>query len=107
MNVGVVLMNSTTIKVNWAAVNKETVRGNLMGYKVLLLYLICSFIFSPCPLESYIFEVYSQGSQTLAWQGVLFSVKVVMRKAFFILEDLTFRMYHTAVTCFAFSLLGL
>ncbi|XP_034393183.1 neural cell adhesion molecule L1.2 isoform X2 [Cyclopterus lumpus] len=36
MNVGVVLMNSTTIKVNWAAVNKETVRGNLLGYKVYL-----------------------------------------------------------------------
>ncbi|TNN56957.1 Neural cell adhesion molecule L1 [Liparis tanakae] len=36
MNVGVVLMNSTTIKVNWAAVNKDTVRGNLVGYKVYL-----------------------------------------------------------------------
>ncbi|XP_032376806.1 neural cell adhesion molecule L1.2 isoform X1 [Etheostoma spectabile] len=36
MNVGVELMNSTTITVNWAAVDKETVRGHLLGYKVYL-----------------------------------------------------------------------
>lgn len=36
MNVGVVLMNSTTIRVNWAAVDKEKVRGHLLGYKVYL-----------------------------------------------------------------------
>ncbi|XP_029291136.1 neural cell adhesion molecule L1.2 isoform X2 [Cottoperca gobio] len=34
MNVGIELMNSTTIRVNWAAVDKETVRGHLLGYKV-------------------------------------------------------------------------
>uniref|UniRef100_A0A8C4HYA2 Neural cell adhesion molecule L1 n=1 Tax=Dicentrarchus labrax TaxID=13489 RepID=A0A8C4HYA2_DICLA len=33
MDVGVVLMNSTTIRVTWAAVDKETVRGHLLGYK--------------------------------------------------------------------------
>uniref|UniRef100_A0A8D0CYP4 Neural cell adhesion molecule L1 n=1 Tax=Sander lucioperca TaxID=283035 RepID=A0A8D0CYP4_SANLU len=33
-NVGVELMNSTTIKVNWRPVDKETVRGHLLGYKV-------------------------------------------------------------------------
>uniref|UniRef100_A0A8P4K617 Neural cell adhesion molecule L1 n=1 Tax=Dicentrarchus labrax TaxID=13489 RepID=A0A8P4K617_DICLA len=37
MDVGVVLMNSTTIRVTWAAVDKETVRGHLLGYKVLIL----------------------------------------------------------------------
>ncbi|KAM8864063.1 neural cell adhesion molecule L1.2 isoform 2-T4 [Spinachia spinachia] len=36
MNVGVILMNSTTIRVNWAAVDKATVRGHLLGYKVYL-----------------------------------------------------------------------
>lgn len=41
MDVGVVLMNSTTIRVTWAAVEKETVRGHLLGYKVLILYLLC------------------------------------------------------------------
>lgn len=41
MDVGVVVMNSTTIKVIWAAVKKETVRGHLLGYKVLFLYLLC------------------------------------------------------------------
>ncbi|XP_035499848.2 neural cell adhesion molecule L1.2 isoform X3 [Scophthalmus maximus] len=36
MDVGVVLMNSTTIKVTWAAVDKKTVRGHLLGYKIYL-----------------------------------------------------------------------
>ncbi|XP_042347416.1 neural cell adhesion molecule L1.2 isoform X3 [Plectropomus leopardus] len=36
MDVGVVLINSTTIRVNWAAVDKEKVRGHLLGYKVYL-----------------------------------------------------------------------
>nr|XP_040048825.1 neural cell adhesion molecule L1.2 isoform X1 [Gasterosteus aculeatus aculeatus] len=36
MNVVVTLMNSTTIIVSWAAVDKETVRGHLLGYKVYL-----------------------------------------------------------------------
>ncbi|XP_033484618.2 neural cell adhesion molecule L1.2 isoform X3 [Epinephelus lanceolatus] len=36
MDVGVVLINSTTIRVSWAAVNKEKVRGHLLGYKVYL-----------------------------------------------------------------------
>ncbi|XP_035863773.1 neural cell adhesion molecule L1.2 isoform X2 [Sander lucioperca] len=35
-NVGVELMNSTTIKVNWRPVDKETVRGHLLGYKIYL-----------------------------------------------------------------------
>ncbi|XP_030278757.1 neural cell adhesion molecule L1.2 isoform X2 [Sparus aurata] len=36
MDVGVVLINSTTIRVTWAAVDKETVRGHLLGYKIYL-----------------------------------------------------------------------
>ncbi|XP_038578506.1 neural cell adhesion molecule L1.2 isoform X2 [Micropterus salmoides] len=36
MNVGVVLINSTTIRVIWAAVDRETVRGHLLGYKIYL-----------------------------------------------------------------------
>uniref|UniRef100_A0A3Q4AV75 Neural cell adhesion molecule L1 n=1 Tax=Mola mola TaxID=94237 RepID=A0A3Q4AV75_MOLML len=36
MDVGVVLLNSTTIRVTWAAVKKETVRGHLLGYKIYL-----------------------------------------------------------------------
>ncbi|XP_054464370.1 neural cell adhesion molecule L1.2 [Anoplopoma fimbria] len=36
MDVGVILINSTTIRVNWAAVDKETVRGHLLGYRVYL-----------------------------------------------------------------------
>ncbi|XP_028266111.1 neural cell adhesion molecule L1.2 isoform X2 [Parambassis ranga] len=39
MNVGVVLMNSTTIKVTWGAVDRETVRGHLLGYKIYLTRL--------------------------------------------------------------------
>lgn len=34
MDVGVVLINSTTIKVTWAPIEKETVRGHLLGYKI-------------------------------------------------------------------------
>uniref|UniRef100_A0A1A8BJR0 Neural cell adhesion molecule L1 n=1 Tax=Nothobranchius kadleci TaxID=1051664 RepID=A0A1A8BJR0_NOTKA len=34
MDVGIELINSTTIKVSWAAVDRETVRGHLMGYKI-------------------------------------------------------------------------
>lgn len=41
MDVGVVLLNSTAIRVTWAPVDKETVRGHLLGYKVLILYLLC------------------------------------------------------------------
>uniref|UniRef100_A0A665X5Y5 Neural cell adhesion molecule L1-like n=1 Tax=Echeneis naucrates TaxID=173247 RepID=A0A665X5Y5_ECHNA len=33
MNVGVVLINSTTIKASWAPVEKAKVRGHLLGYK--------------------------------------------------------------------------
>uniref|UniRef100_A0A674MH00 Neural cell adhesion molecule L1 n=1 Tax=Takifugu rubripes TaxID=31033 RepID=A0A674MH00_TAKRU len=41
LNLGVLLENSTTIRVTWAAVDKETVRGHLLGYKVPpLLYLL-------------------------------------------------------------------
>ncbi|XP_067302078.1 neural cell adhesion molecule L1.2 isoform X2 [Pseudorasbora parva] len=36
LNVGVDLINGTTIEVAWAAVNKETVRGRLKGYKIYL-----------------------------------------------------------------------
>ncbi|XP_039507782.1 neural cell adhesion molecule L1.2 isoform X2 [Pimephales promelas] len=36
LDVGVVLINSTAIKVAWAAVNRETVRGRLKGYKIYL-----------------------------------------------------------------------
>lgn len=35
MDVGVVLLNSTAIRVTWAAVDRDTVRGHLLGYKVL------------------------------------------------------------------------
>ncbi|XP_040009421.1 neural cell adhesion molecule L1.2 [Xiphias gladius] len=36
MDVGVVLINSTTIKVTWAGVDREMVRGHLLGYKIYL-----------------------------------------------------------------------
>ncbi|XP_035015585.2 neural cell adhesion molecule L1.2 isoform X2 [Hippoglossus stenolepis] len=36
MDVGVILINSTTIKVTWLAVDRETVRGHLLGYKIYL-----------------------------------------------------------------------
>ncbi|XP_029361808.1 neural cell adhesion molecule L1.2 isoform X1 [Echeneis naucrates] len=36
MNVGVVLINSTTIKASWAPVEKAKVRGHLLGYKIYL-----------------------------------------------------------------------
>lgn len=35
MDVGVEIINSTTIKVTWAPIDKDTVRGHLLGYKVL------------------------------------------------------------------------
>ncbi|XP_047439368.1 neural cell adhesion molecule L1.2 isoform X2 [Mugil cephalus] len=38
MDVGVALINSTTIKVSWAPVDKETVRGHLLGYKIHLTW---------------------------------------------------------------------
>uniref|UniRef100_A0A8C5H5Y6 Neural cell adhesion molecule L1 n=1 Tax=Gouania willdenowi TaxID=441366 RepID=A0A8C5H5Y6_GOUWI len=43
IDVGVLLIDSTTIKVTWAAVDKDTVRGHLLGYKVHLLLLLCWF----------------------------------------------------------------
>ncbi|KAI4880598.1 hypothetical protein NFI96_012197, partial [Prochilodus magdalenae] len=36
LNVGVILLNSTAISVTWAPVDRETVRGHLMGYKIFL-----------------------------------------------------------------------
>ncbi|XP_021325404.2 neural cell adhesion molecule L1.2 isoform X1 [Danio rerio] len=39
LDVGLILINSTAIKVTWAAVNRETVRGRLQGYKIYLTYL--------------------------------------------------------------------
>ncbi|XP_026224665.1 neural cell adhesion molecule L1.2 isoform X3 [Anabas testudineus] len=39
MDVGVLLINSTSIKVTWAAVERETVRGHLLGYKIYLTRL--------------------------------------------------------------------
>ncbi|XP_061842566.2 neural cell adhesion molecule L1.2 isoform X1 [Nerophis lumbriciformis] len=36
MNVGVILLNSTAIRVTWAAIDRETVRGHLLGYKIHL-----------------------------------------------------------------------
>ncbi|KAM9342050.1 neural cell adhesion molecule L1.2 [Pholidichthys leucotaenia] len=36
MDVALVIINSTTIKVTWKAVNKETVRGHLLGYRIHL-----------------------------------------------------------------------
>ncbi|XP_062282916.1 neural cell adhesion molecule L1.2 [Scomber scombrus] len=36
MDVGVALLNSTAIRVTWAAVKRDTVRGNLLGYKIHL-----------------------------------------------------------------------
>ncbi|XP_054636541.1 neural cell adhesion molecule L1.2 isoform X2 [Dunckerocampus dactyliophorus] len=36
MNVGVALLNSTAIRVTWAAIDRETVRGHLLGYKIHL-----------------------------------------------------------------------
>uniref|UniRef100_UPI0037E8347E neural cell adhesion molecule L1.2 isoform X2 n=1 Tax=Semicossyphus pulcher TaxID=241346 RepID=UPI0037E8347E len=36
IDVGVALLNSTAIRVAWAAVDRETVRGHLLGYKIYL-----------------------------------------------------------------------
>ncbi|XP_051804945.1 neural cell adhesion molecule L1.2 isoform X3 [Acanthochromis polyacanthus] len=36
MAVGIVSINSTAIKVTWAPIDKQTVRGHLMGYKIYL-----------------------------------------------------------------------
>lgn len=35
MNVGILLLNSTAIRVTWAPVKRESVRGHLLGYKVM------------------------------------------------------------------------
>lgn len=52
MNVGIELINSTTLRVNWAAIEKETVRGHLLGYKVLiLLSFVVGLTYSACPHE--------------------------------------------------------
>lgn len=34
LGVGVEVMNSTAVKVKWAPVNTQSVRGHLLGYKV-------------------------------------------------------------------------
>ncbi|CAG07439.1 unnamed protein product, partial [Tetraodon nigroviridis] len=36
LDVGILMENSTTIKVTWAPIDKETVRGRLLGYKIYL-----------------------------------------------------------------------
>ncbi|KAM9829289.1 neural cell adhesion molecule L1.2 isoform 1-T3 [Syngnathus typhle] len=36
MNVGIATLNSTAIRVTWAAIDRETVRGHLLGYKIHL-----------------------------------------------------------------------
>uniref|UniRef100_A0A3B3DTK0 Neural cell adhesion molecule L1 n=1 Tax=Oryzias melastigma TaxID=30732 RepID=A0A3B3DTK0_ORYME len=38
MDVGVVLINSTTVKVTWAPIDRELVRGKLLGYKIHLTW---------------------------------------------------------------------
>ncbi|XP_050953349.1 neural cell adhesion molecule L1.2 isoform X1 [Labeo rohita] len=38
LNVAVDLINSTAIKVVWAPINRETVRGRLQGYKIYLMH---------------------------------------------------------------------
>ncbi|KAM9445583.1 neural cell adhesion molecule L1.2 isoform 2-T2 [Clarias gariepinus] len=38
LNVGVLLLNSTAIRVTWPEVESDTVRGHLMGYKIHLGY---------------------------------------------------------------------
>ncbi|XP_058265684.1 neural cell adhesion molecule L1.2 isoform X3 [Hemibagrus wyckioides] len=38
MNVGIILLNSTAIRVTWAPVKRESVRGHLLGYKIHLSY---------------------------------------------------------------------
>uniref|UniRef100_A0A8C1PEY8 L1 cell adhesion molecule, paralog a n=1 Tax=Cyprinus carpio TaxID=7962 RepID=A0A8C1PEY8_CYPCA len=38
MDVGVALINSTTVVVKWAPINRETVRGRLQGYKIYLMH---------------------------------------------------------------------
>uniref|UniRef100_A0A8C1PAF3 Neural cell adhesion molecule L1 n=1 Tax=Cyprinus carpio TaxID=7962 RepID=A0A8C1PAF3_CYPCA len=43
MDVGVALINSTTVVVKWAPINRETVRGRLQGYKVIY----CTVLSSP------------------------------------------------------------
>ncbi|XP_077428518.1 neural cell adhesion molecule L1.2 isoform X2 [Vanacampus margaritifer] len=36
MNVGIAILNSTAIRVTWAAIARDTVRGHLLGYKIHL-----------------------------------------------------------------------
>uniref|UniRef100_A0A8C1P9W2 L1 cell adhesion molecule, paralog a n=1 Tax=Cyprinus carpio TaxID=7962 RepID=A0A8C1P9W2_CYPCA len=42
MDVGVALINSTTVVVKWAPINRETVRGRLQGYKVIYCTVLSS-----------------------------------------------------------------
>uniref|UniRef100_A0A672Z044 L1 cell adhesion molecule, paralog a n=1 Tax=Sphaeramia orbicularis TaxID=375764 RepID=A0A672Z044_9TELE len=81
MGVGLTIVNSTAIRVTWAAVDKDTVRGHLLGYKVLILYLL------------------AYSASLGKGCRVLFSFKVVKDRASFILDDLAF-MYCTCVTLF-------
>uniref|UniRef100_A0A3B3DRQ5 Neural cell adhesion molecule L1 n=1 Tax=Oryzias melastigma TaxID=30732 RepID=A0A3B3DRQ5_ORYME len=49
MDVGVVLINSTTVKVTWAPIDRELVRGKLLGYKVKtssLHFWFCRYMLS-------------------------------------------------------------
>lgn len=48
LDVGLILINSTAIKVTWAAVNRETVRGRLQGYKVT--YCDCNNLCQKCAM---------------------------------------------------------
>ena len=85
MDVGVILINSTTIEVTWAAVDRETVRGHLLGYKVLMLYLLLfGRTYSASVLMNNIcFGFTPRGATAQLGRGfrVLFSFKVVKNEA--------------------------
>lgn len=76
MDVGVVLMNSTTIKVTWAPVKKETVRGHLLGYKVLFLYFLWCLAHTALVLMNY---TYIRLKASTSWLGKGFCRFKVMK----------------------------
>uniref|UniRef100_A0A8C6WJS8 L1 cell adhesion molecule, paralog a n=1 Tax=Neogobius melanostomus TaxID=47308 RepID=A0A8C6WJS8_9GOBI len=60
-SVGVALVNSTAIRVTWTPVDKNTVRGNLLGYKVQYVPFV------PGPPLSLALDSPSETEMTLRW----------------------------------------
>uniref|UniRef100_A0A8C2D3J9 L1 cell adhesion molecule, paralog a n=1 Tax=Cyprinus carpio TaxID=7962 RepID=A0A8C2D3J9_CYPCA len=76
MDVGVALINSTTVVVKWAPINRETVRGRLQGYKVIYCTVLSSmrdlnpvihFFPVPGPPSSLLLDSPSETEMTLHW----------------------------------------